>query len=157
MLAQRIARQPEQTGSSTPDDGLDMKRSVHNGVYGGLVNGTVGHRWYQELDKWALRWFRAGTGRFVAAKVAGDGLVFGPLHVSGYMLAMSLVEGASMKDALETVRDKFRGAYLVELLGWSVVQSVNFRFVPVAYHLLVVNIVTVGDAAFMSWWLNRGR
>ena len=107
------------------------------------------------MDKWALRWFRGGTPRFVAAKVAGDGLVFGPLHVSGYMMAMSLIDGARVEDAVATVREKFREAYVVELLGWSVVQSVNFRYVPLAYHLLVVNVVTVLDAAFMSWWLNH--
>ena len=67
--------------------------------------------------------------------------------------AMSMIEGASMGEAVEIVRDKFRDAYLVELIGWSVVQTVNFRFVPLAYHLLVVNCVTVADVAFVSWWL----
>ena len=64
-----------------------------------------------------------------------------------------MIEGASMGEAVEIVRDKFRDAYLVELIGWSVVQTVNFRFVPLAYHLLVVNCVTVADVAFVSWWL----
>jgi len=163
-------------------------------LYGGMVNGTIGHWWYRELDRWALRYFRGGSARFVAAKVAADGLVFGPVHVAGYLGAMSLMSGKSPAESGAVVREKFAEAYGVELLGWSVVQAVNFRYVPsmwvlerssicrgshslthsltrsltariarcslfvvrcIRYHLLVVNCVTVADAAFMSWWLNR--
>lgn len=67
-----------------------------------------------------------------------------------------MMSGRNVEETVKTVRDKFAEAYGVELLGWSLVQTVNFRFVPVAYHLLVVNCVTVVDAAFMSWWLNYG-
>ena len=28
------------------EDKIDVTRSVHNAVYGGLVNGTLGHMWY---------------------------------------------------------------------------------------------------------------
>ena len=95
-----------------------------------MVNGTIGHWWYRELDRWALRYFRGGSARFVAAKVAADGLVFGPVHVAGYLGAMSLMSGKSPVESGAVVREKFAEAYGVELLGWSVVQALNFRYVP---------------------------
>ena len=94
------------------------------------MNGTIGHWWYRELDRWALRYFRGGSARFVAAKAAADGLVFGPVHVAGYLGAMSLMSGKSPAESGAVVREKFAEAYGVELLGWSVVQAVNFRYVP---------------------------
>lgn len=157
IVAQRIAQRPARQAvgplPTTSSHRLDIARSLHHAWFGGLVEGTLGHVWYQQLDAWATRWFSRGSSRFILAKVAMDGLVFGPLHTGGYMGAMSMIEGASMGEAVEIVRDKFRDAYLVELIGWSVVQTVNFRFVPLAYHLLVVNCVTVADVAFVSWWL----
>lgn len=157
VVAQRIAEKPAVQAAvevpTAPSLRLDVTRSLHHAWFGGLVEGTLGHIWYQQLDLWATRWFTRGSSRFIMAKVAMDGLIFGPLHTGGYMGAMSMIEGATVEEAVETVREKFRDAYLVELLGWSVVQAVNFRFVPVAYHLLVVNCVTVADVAFVSWWL----
>ena len=150
VVAQRIAQSP---GRHASPFRLDVTRSLHHAWFGGLVEGTAGHVWYQQLDRWANRWFVRGSLRFIAAKVAMDGLVFGPVHTGGYMGVMSMIEGATVEEAVDTVREKFRDAYLVELLGWSVVQAFNFRFVPVAYHLLVVNCVTVADVAFVSWWL----
>jgi protein Mpv17 len=147
-MAQRMAQSPGRDASP-----FDITRSLHHAWFGGLVEGTAGHVWYKQLDLWANRWFARGSSRFIAAKVAMDGLVFGPLHTGGYMGVMSMIEGATVEEAIETVREKFRDAYLVELLGWSVVQALNFRFVPVTYHLLVVNCVTVADVAFVSWWL----
>jgi protein Mpv17 len=34
---------------------------------------------------------------------------------------------------------------------WPLVQSVNFSVVPVRHQLLVINMFTIVDAAFMSW------
>ena len=129
-LAGDVVAQQIRSSSHTESQGLDLRRSGQNALYGGMVNGTIGHWWYRELDRWALRYFRGGSARFVAAKVAADGLVFGPVHVAGYLGAMSLMSGKSPAESGAVVREKFAEAYGVELLGWSVVQAVNFRYVP---------------------------
>ena len=61
---------------------LDTRRAGLNGGYGGVVNGILGHVWYRELDRMARRHFRSGSVGFVAAKVAADGIIFGPVHVA---------------------------------------------------------------------------
>lgn len=45
----------------------------------------------------------------------------------------------------------FLPAFIAEVAVWPAIQAANFRWVPVAYQLLVVNAVTVLDSAFMSF------
>jgi hypothetical protein len=33
---------------------------------------------------------------------------------------------------------------------------VNFAFVPVRHQLLIINVVTLADVAFLSWWKEVG-
>jgi hypothetical protein len=56
-----------------------------------------------------------------------------------------------MEDALEKIKADFVPTFGVELGVWPMVQTINFWKVPLQYQLLVVNGVTVLDAAFMSW------
>jgi protein Mpv17 len=179
-VAQRVAlascTDPSTTQTRTgpaSEPAFDIRRSSYNAVYGGIVNGIFGHVWYRELDAWAQRTIgdkpqscsmagpsmgppkNVASWRVVGTKVVCDAAIFGPAHVAGYLLVMSLLEGSSFSMSMDTVKNKFLDAYLVECAAWSTVQAVNFRFVPVRYQLLVVNLVTVADAAFMSWWKNR--
>lgn len=47
------------------------------------------------MDKAVTRYFKIGTLGFVLAKVIGDELLFGPVHVAGYFAWMTLAEGGS--------------------------------------------------------------
>ena len=49
------------------------------------------------MDKVVTRYFRIGTFGFVLAKVLGDELLFGPVHVGGYFAWMTLAEGGSLQ------------------------------------------------------------
>lgn len=131
-------------------------RTVYNALYGGLFNGTVGHLWYQKLDAVASMVLKHQPRRvFLAAKVAADSLIFGPVHVAAYFMALSLIEhGGVWEIAVEKTRKEFLKTFAVELAVWPAVQTVNFAHVPVKYQLLVVNCVTILDAAFMSWMLH---
>lgn len=128
-------------------------RTLYNAMYGGLFNGTVGHVWYQKLDAVASAMLMHRSRRvFLATKVAADSLLFGPVHVVAYFMTLSLVEhGGVWSVAVEKTKKEFFKTFAVELAVWPAVQTVNFAYVPVQYQLLVVNCVTVLDAAFMSW------
>ena len=45
--------------------------------------GPVGHIFYEWLDRAVKRMFLPATPGFVVAKVLGDALIFGPVHVAG--------------------------------------------------------------------------
>ena len=119
--------------------------------YGALFNGILGHLWYENLDCLARKYFVAGTRKFMASKVLADSVVFGPVHIAAFFTFVSLAEGGRMEDAVKKIKSDFVPTFGVELGVWPFVQTVNFWKVPLQYQLLVVNGVTVLDAAFMSW------
>ena len=59
--------------------------------------GPIGHYFYMGMDKAVTRYFKMGTFGFVLAKVLGDELLFGPVHVGGYFAWMTLAEGGSLQ------------------------------------------------------------
>lgn len=141
---------------TSPQGVYDGHRTIYNALYGGIFNGTVGHVWYHcILDSVVQRVLRKTPAHprvFLATKVAVDSFVFGPVHVAAYFMVLSMVEhGGDLKIAVEKTRQEFVKTFAVELAVWPAVQAVNFAHVPAQYHLLVVNCVTVLDAAFMSW------
>lgn len=62
-----------------------------------LYAGPIGHYFYMGMDKVVTRYFKIGTFGFVLAKVLGDELLFGPVHVGGYFAWMTLAEGGSLQ------------------------------------------------------------
>lgn len=60
-----------------------------------VFTGPIGHYFYHGMDKVVTRYFKIGTFGFVVAKVLGDELLFGPIHVGGYFAWMTLAEGGS--------------------------------------------------------------
>ena len=74
---------------------LQCDNKVFN-TYDGMA-GPIGHFFYQGMDKVVTRYFKIGTLGFVLAKVLGDELLFGPVHVGGYFAWMTLAEGGSMQ------------------------------------------------------------
>ena len=59
--------------------------------------GPIGHYFYMGMDKVVTRYLKIGTVGFVLAKVLGDELLFGPVHVGGYFAWMTLAEGGSLQ------------------------------------------------------------
>ena len=152
LLTKQHSDHPKVDNKEVEDDRcIDWKRVVVTSGYGAVFNGILGHLWYENLDFAVRRFFTAGTRKFVASKVLADSVVFGPVHIIAFFTFVSLAEGGSMEDALEKIKADFVPTFGVELGVWPIVQTVNFWKVPLQYQLLVVNGVTVLDAAFMSW------
>lgn len=141
VLAQRI-------GGKTS---YDSRRGLLTATYGGIAAGPFGHAFYIGLDKIASKFFFPGTTKFIAFKVITDTAVYGPLHVLGYFVFMSMGDGGSWKQAQQKIQQDFWSTYCAEVLFWPPVQAINFKFVPVHYHLMVVNCLMILDSSFMSW------
>ena len=131
--------------------GTDARRVALVTAYGGLFVGPLGHAWYELLDRVTRRYWPAGSVRCIAAKIAADTVVFGPVHVASFFGLMGLAAGES-RAAVETrLRDKFWPTLLAESVAWPAVQALNFWRVPVQHQLLVVNVVSLADCTFLSW------
>ncbi len=78
------AQQVEHVGEprDAPGAGVDTRRLALVTAYGGAFVGPLGHGWYELLDRVTTRIWAPGTPRCIAAKIAADTVVFGPIHVA---------------------------------------------------------------------------
>lgn len=108
---------------------------------------------YEGLDKFIKMrlHLRPKSARFVATKVAMDGLIFGPFDLFVFFTYMGFSTGKSVAQVKEDVMRDFLPALILEGGVWPIVQVANFRYVPVRYQLLYVNIFCLLDSAFLSW------
>lgn len=89
--------------------------------------------------------------RFVAAKVAADGIIFGPFDLLVFFTYMGFSTGKNATQVKEDVKRDFLPALILEGGVWPIVQIANFRYVPVRYQLLYVNMFCLLDSGFLSW------
>lgn len=159
ILAQRLEKSSDHTFDVIKErhPTLDLKRLAMTTSYGTLFAGVVGHTWYTQLDKIAHTIARPGTVRFVAAKVFADTAFFGPVHVAAFFSLLTLGEGGGFADIGAKLRADFLSTFTAELSVWPAAQALNFKFVPLQFQLLVVNTITILDAAFMSWVQHHDR
>jgi protein Mpv17 len=91
------------------------------------------------------------TAQSVATKVAMDGLIFGPIHLFVFFTYMGLSAGKTIPQVKEDLKRNYFPALVLEGGVWPIVQIFNFRYVPVKYQLLYVNLFCLLDSAFLSW------
>ncbi|XP_030489485.1 uncharacterized protein LOC115706100 [Cannabis sativa] len=132
---------------------VNWKRVAITSSFGFGFVGPVGHFWYEGLDKFLrLKLLQQPKSlRFVATKVAMDAIIFGPLDLFVFFTYMGFSMGKSVQQVKEDVKRDFIPALILEGGIWPIVQVVNFRYVPVRYQLLYVNIFCLLDSAFLSW------
>ncbi|CAN1215138.1 PXMP2/4 family protein 2 [Linum perenne] len=132
---------------------ISWKRVAITSAFGFGFVGPVGHIWYENLDK--LIKFRLKlvpkSVRFVAAKVAADSIIFGPLDLLLFFSYMGFSTGKNAAQVKEDVKRDFLPSLMLEGGIWPIVQVANFRYVPVQYQLLYVNLFCLLDSAFLSW------
>jgi Mpv17 / PMP22 family len=105
------------------------------------------HYWYVGLAR-AI----PGTELWpVLKRVFFDEFVFTPVYIPVLMGILWSLEGVEPKHLPRMIEEEWLN---ILMFDWSVyipVQFVNFRFVPVKYQVLVINIVGVGWNCFVSW------
>ncbi|KAE9603765.1 hypothetical protein Lal_00002263 [Lupinus albus] len=148
---------PNKTNSHFKDDDkefkINWKRVATTSVFGLGFVGPVGHYWYEYLDRYIRLklLLKPDSFRFVASKVAIDGMIFGPLDLLVFFTYMGFCTGKSVPQIKEDVKRDFLPALVLEGAIWPIVQVANFRFIPVRYQLLYVNFFCLMDSCFLSW------
>lgn len=132
---------------------INWKRVAATTLFGFGFVGPVGHFWYEGLDRVIKSRFRMqqNSFRFVATKVALDGVIFGPLDLLVFFTYMGFSNGKSVPQIKEDVKRDFLPALVMEGGIWPVLQVANFRYIPVRYQLLYVNFFCLLDSCFLSW------
>ncbi|XP_047943738.1 PXMP2/4 family protein 2-like [Salvia hispanica] len=132
---------------------INWRRVATTTVFGLGFVGPVGHYWYEGLDR-IIRVrlkLQPNSFRFVASKVAADGIIFGPVDLLVFFTYMGFSSGKNAAQVKEDVKRDFLPALVLEGAIWPAVQVVNFRFVPVRNQLLYVNLFCLLDSCFLSW------
>ncbi|XP_010490117.2 PREDICTED: protein SYM1-like [Camelina sativa] len=80
-----------------------------------------------------------------------DGLIFGPIDLLVFFTYMGYATGKNTAEVKEGLKRDFLPALALEGGAWPLLQIANFRYVPVQYQLLYVNIFCLVDSAFLSW------
>eukprot|EP00897_Mesotaenium_endlicherianum_P002764 jgi/Mesen1/2515/ME000016S01862 len=137
ILAQKLAGGKE----------LQMRRTVLMALFGAVYGGPSAHFVHRLLDR-----LFAPKGDFlsVAKKVVVEQLTYGPLCNILLMAYISLVvEGRSW----HLTRRKLEKDYAsVQLNGWKVwplAALINYRYVPIQFRVLFVNIVGIFWSTFL--------
>ncbi|KAL8226822.1 hypothetical protein R6Q57_016654 [Mikania cordata] len=132
---------------------INWRRLVTTSLYGMAFVGPIGHFWYEGLDRFLMNrlQYPPKSMRFVATKVAIDEILFGPVDLFLFFTYMGFASGKNVTQVTEELKRDFLPALIVEGGTWPVVQVINFRFVPVRYQLLYVNLFCLLDSCFLSW------
>lgn len=102
------------------------------------------------------RWFRFLQHKVVlrnknlemVARVAVDQTLFAPTSLFVFLSSMSVMEGSSLPEKLET---SYTTALTRNWMVWPFVQLVNFRFVPLEHRIILVNVVLLGWNSYLSY------
>ncbi|XP_019183775.1 PREDICTED: protein Mpv17-like [Ipomoea nil] len=158
VSAQAVTHYTARTRRNLPSDEekefkINWRRVATTSLFGLAFVGPVGHYWYEGLDRYIrLRLqLQPETLRFVATKVALDGIIFGPLDLFVFFSYIGFASGKTAPQVKEDLKRDFIPALILEGGVWPIVQVANFRFVPVRYQLLYVNFFCLLDSCFLSW------
>lgn len=111
----------------------DPFRCARLSLYGLLLDGPVGHLWYQVLDRHVYPENPTST-RAVLIKTALDQLVWGPLMTLVFFAFLKTLEGHP-ELILDTIARKFWPTMLANYVLWPLAHLVNFKFVPTDYRI----------------------
>ncbi|KAK9058858.1 hypothetical protein SSX86_023702 [Deinandra increscens subsp. villosa] len=148
-----VKRKPNFVSEKDKELHINWRRVATTSLFGMAFVGPVGHFWYEGLDRF-LRFklqYQPKSIRFVATKVALDGIIFGPVDLFVFFSYMGFASGKSFNQVKDDVKRDFLPALVLEGGIWPIVQVANFRFIPVQYQLLYVNSFCLLDSCFLSW------
>ncbi|KAJ3027398.1 UNVERIFIED_CONTAM: hypothetical protein HDU68_003911 [Siphonaria sp. JEL0065] len=177
ILSQKISHSHAATSKGSPpekkDSCIDWKRVATMSSYGFFIAGPLYTVWYKTLDKVVeplltkLILRRSGktaldvskrqmVWNVALAKVAADNFIFEPPYLSLFFLSTHTMSGASLKEAWNHLKADFSVTYITDILIWTPIQLINFRFIPVHFQPQFVNAFNIGWNAFLSYMKHEG-
>lgn len=127
---------------------IDPLRVMRLGLYGLMLDGPLGSKWYDWLEA------NVNPGRptdtdTVLMKTALDQVVYASVGTVLFFTVITLLEGRPHAVAA-VVQAKFWPTLIANYAIWPLAHLVNFRFVPAEYRILYNNVVAIGWLALLS-------
>eukprot|EP00164_Ancoracysta_twista_P010939 GFYU01016673.1.p1 GENE.GFYU01016673.1~~GFYU01016673.1.p1 ORF type:complete len:190 (+),score=45.79 GFYU01016673.1:141-710(+) len=138
----------------TLDKKWDKKRTMKMAAYGACVFAPATHLWYVKV---LGRTIPGISGADVAKKVAADQLIFGPVINSVFLGSTVLMDGGAPGAAWAKIERNIWPVMLANWTVWPFAVAVNFRFVPLHYQVLFINVVVLGWSSYLCLEGNKDK
>lgn len=131
--------------------GFDALRFARMSAYGVMIDGPVGHFFYQFLDRKIFPEDPKST-QAVLAKTAIDQCIWAPLMTCVFLAFLTTLEGRpDVSVIMSVIQAKLVPIMLANFTVWPLAHLVNFRFVPPEQRILFNNIVAIGWTTYLSF------
>ncbi|XP_011213370.2 PXMP2/4 family protein 4 [Bactrocera dorsalis] len=125
----------------------DWMRCLRYGVFGALYVAPTLYGWVRlSSAMWPQMNLRVGI-----TKAAVEQISYGPFAGTSFFFLMSLMEGRSVEEAVQEVKDKFPKAFEVGICIWPVIQTINFSMVPEQHRVVFVSICSLAWTTFLAY------
>ncbi|XP_022120306.2 mpv17-like protein 2 [Pieris rapae] len=124
----------------------DWSRTARMFIIGTLM-GPLHHFYYIYLDKLLPHTDLKTVGK----KILNDQLLASPATILCFFYGLGFLEGKSMKQSTDEIKDKFALVYIGDCLFWPPIQFINFCYLPTQYRVFYINIATMIYNVFLSF------
>lgn len=122
----------------------DFMRTAKFGAVGAFYVGPILTGWFKFLDK------RLGAG-FSIRKLATDQGLMNPSLTSGFIGINAMLNGVDFKSAVTLVSGEIVDVMMHGWPYWITIQFLNFKFVPLAYRVFIIQTAAVFWNTFLAW------
>lgn len=91
------------------------------------------------------------------AKVVADMIIFDPPYLSLFFSFSTVMDGGDFQEVKSKMSQEFKHTYITDIVIWTPIQLINFRYLPVLYQPLLVNSVNVFWNGYLSFVQNRQK
>ncbi|XP_017774365.1 PREDICTED: PXMP2/4 family protein 4-like [Nicrophorus vespilloides] len=130
----------------------DYKQALRFSLFGGLFTAPTLYCWIR-LSGFMLpgRSFKTAVKKALIEQVT-----YGPSAMVCFFFGMSLLEGKTMKEAKNQVKEKLFPTYKVGICFWPVLQTINFCFITERNRVPFVSCCSLIWTCFLAYMHEHG-
>ncbi|ORY34585.1 hypothetical protein BCR39DRAFT_513490 [Naematelia encephala] len=113
----------------------DPERTLRFAVFGMAMGPIIG-RWMRLLERQIpIRAGAKGNGLQLAKRVLADQLMMAPFGLVVFVSSMGIMEGKTTDEIGQKFSDMYFPAILANWKVWPVIQTINFKLMPLQYRV----------------------
>ncbi|KAK4689869.1 protein Mpv17, partial [Tremellales sp. Uapishka_1] len=135
ILSKPSVPSPDSLEFQPPAPSFDPERTLRFAVFGMAMGPIIG-RWMRILERSIpMKVGQNGGGLQLAKRVLADQLIMAPVGLCLFVGSMGLMEGRDSTEIQAKFADMYMPAIIANWKVWPVVQTVNFKLVPLQYRV----------------------